>query len=116
MGDSDPPGITWGFDHSPARFAVGKTRFHGPAPINHFSFSSPISPKQETSITADILSRIEGKFILSPGDHPEVRKIYKPLKLEFMTTTYSKRKKGETLRGRNCLFGTSETITILVIN
>jgi len=43
---------------------------------------------------AEILGRIEGKFILSLGDHPEVRKIYKPFKTESLMTTYSKGKKG----------------------
>lgn len=43
---------------------------------------------------AEILSHIEGKFVLSLGDHPEVRKIYKPFKRESVTTTYSKGKKG----------------------
>lgn len=43
---------------------------------------------------AEILGRIEGKFILSLGDHPEVRKIYKSFKTESLMTTYSKGKKG----------------------
>jgi DNA adenine methylase len=42
---------------------------------------------------AEILSEIEGKYILSLGDHPEVSKIYKSFKMESLMTTYSKDKK-----------------------
>jgi hypothetical protein len=38
---------------------------------------------------ADILETIQGQFMMSLNDHPEVRRIFAGFRLEEVTTTYS---------------------------
>jgi len=41
------------------------------------------------------LGSIKGKFLLSLGDHPVMRKLFKSFKLQVLTTKYSTMRKEE---------------------
>ena len=55
--------------------------------------------EEDFAALAAILGQIKGKFLLSLGDHPLMRKLFKSFKIEFLMTKYSTSKKEET-RGK----------------
>jgi DNA adenine methylase len=52
--------------------------------------------EEDFAALAAVLGSIKGKFLLSLGDHPVMRKLFKAFKLEVLTTKYSTMRKEET--------------------
>ena len=55
--------------------------------------------EEDFASLAAVLASIKGKFLLSLGDHPVVKKLFKSFKIEPLTTKYSTARKEET-RGK----------------
>lgn len=89
------------FDKFIPRYDRPGTLFYFDPPYfgNENDYGKELFRRDDFEVLAEILAHIQGRFILSLNDRPEVRSIFKQFEIEAVTTSYSIAPKSPT-RGK----------------